>query len=306
VKSLRNAFRFIKASFKLTFSHPQLRKPWLIFAAGGSALLMLWLLPMGALAGLLSFSPIGLVLIGSVGIFFVASLCLWGEIVALKICQSTAEVISEDPDELSTASKVIPSHWLDIFLYILILPGIFVTQAFNKTSNQTQRPWMTGRFLTIPIISLENLSLREALGRVEQITRDNLLRFRPGLVPVALVATVVQGIFIICGIVLGAFLTQSITAMSTVPSLWQRLLGISVGMAIAWLLTMSGTLFSTHNRSCYHTALYTWVRNVENARKNHDAQKATTPKILQYVLGSSEISKKERKNGPKKRDPHLE
>jgi len=267
VKSLRNAFRFIKASFKLTFSHPQLRKPWLIFAAGGSALLMLWLLPMGALAGLLSFNPIGLVLIGSVGIFFIASLCLWGEIVALKICQSTAEVISEDPDELSTASKVIPSHWLDIFLYILILPGIFVTQVFNKTSNQTQRPWMTGRFLTIPIISLENLSLREALGRVEQITRDNLLRFQPSLVPVALVAAVVQGIFIICGIVLGAFLTQSITAMSTVASLWQRLLGISVGMAIAWLLTIRTTGAVTIRRFILGFGMWRTLASVRMPRK---------------------------------------
>jgi hypothetical protein len=268
--------------------------------------MILWLLPIGAVTAFIGFSPIGLILIGAAGFFFIISLYLWGEIVGLKICQSAAEVISEDPEELTTSSHVILSHWADILLYALILPRLSLTYSLNRTSDQNQQSQWVGRPLTLPIISLENLSLRETLERVKQITRDNLLRFKPGLVPVGLVVKGLQGTLMICGVVLGTLLAKRISAISTTSHLWLRLLGTSSGMAVAWLLTMIGVLFSTTAQSCYHTALYLWTRNVEDAYKNHNAQKAAPPKILQHVLGSSGISKKERKNGPKKRDPHLE
>jgi uncharacterized protein YjeT (DUF2065 family) len=305
VKSLQNAFRFINASIKLAFSHPQLRKSWWLYPAGGVLLLFLWLLPIGAVTAFISFSPIGLILIGAAGFFFIVSLYLWGEIVGLKFYQSAAEVISENAEEFTTSSNVIPSHWADVLLYTLTLPVLFLSQPFNNA----QHTWLPGKVLMIPVISLEDLSLREALDRVAQITKDNLLRFRPRLVSVAFVARILQAILILGGVLLGVIAAQSIQSITTEPNLWLRLLSllsIAAGMTIIWLMTTIGTLFSTYIRTCYHTALYVWVRNVEKARKTHNAQTASPPRILQQVLGPSRPSKKERKNGPKKRDPHLE
>ncbi len=293
MKSLRNAFRFINASFKLALSHPQLRKYWWLYPAGGLVLLLLWLLPMGLVAGLIGFNPIGLILIGGVGFFFIVSLCLWGEITAVKICQSVGEVISENPGAFSISPSKLSAHWGDVLLYTLTLPVSSLSQAIAKT----QHPWLPGKPLVIPIICLEDLSLRDALEQSAQITKDNLLRFKPGLVPVAHIARALQATSILGGILLGIVATQLIQSMASEPDLWMRLLSIAAGMTVVWLMTIIGTLFSTYIRSCYHTALYVWVRNVEQARKTQDSQTASPPRILQHVLGSSRPSKKDRKNG---------
>jgi hypothetical protein len=304
VKSLQNAFRFIGASFKLAFSHIQRLKPWLFLTAGGLALLLLWLMPVAAAAGLIGFKPIGLMLIGGLSFFFLISLVIWGEIASLPMCRAAAETLSENHEFLPVSPKVIYTHGLDILLLTLILPGVSVIKIYKtiqqKDSDYLQQRWLTGQCLFLPVVSLEALSMPKALDRVEQIIKDNLLRFKPGLVKVTLIARIVQGTLFICGAVIGAVIANLIITDPAAASHWQRILGIGAGMSTAWLLVTIGNLFSTFTRSFYHTALYTWVRNVEDARKSNEPQKASPPKILQQALGSAGFRKKEPKNGTKK------
>jgi len=308
VKSLRNAFRFIGASFRLAFTHAQLRKPWLYFTLGGLINLILWLLPIALVLGLIGFSPIGLILTGALSTFSIISLSLWGEIVSLRICRAVSKIITTHPE--SFPAEASSSHWTDVLLLRLILPAAVTFQGFrsilNKKAEKSGKNWTDVSFLIHPIISLEELALSQAIQRAVQISTNHLIRFQPGLISVGWVAVLTQWLAIISGFFAGVLVTRNMIVDPFTATLWQRIMGAGVGLTILWGCMLLGLLFSIFTRSCYHTALYLWVRNVEDARQSNDPQQASPPKILRQVLGTGRDIKKERKNGTKKRDTHME
>lgn len=308
MQSLRNAFRFISASFKLAFTHAQLRKPWLYFALGGLLDLILWLLPIALVLGLMGFSPTGLILTGALVTLFIFSMTLWGEMASLRMCRAASIIFSDHPETYPSETSI--SHWIDIFIFNLILPVAVVFRGIRSTlkknDDKSEKEWTDVSFLIPPIIYLEELALSQAIQRARQIFTENLLRFRPGLIAVGLGARVTQWSAIICGCAAGVLTARGILPDPPAATVWERILGAGAGLAILWGCILLGSLFSSFTRSCYHTALYLWVRNVENARQSRDRQQAQPPKILRQVLGTVRDDKKERKNGAQKREPHLE
>jgi len=287
VQSLKHGFRFIGASLRLAFKHSQLRKSWLYLGIGSLLLIILWFIPLALVVLLIGLTPLGLVLISALSIFLVFSLLIWGEITTLQLSPVAAILLQESSLERSLPLKPIQMHWGDIALWMLTKPGFILLTAFRRLLRheaQTTR-WYETRGLVTSVICLEDRKLVGAVERVEQILNDNLLRFRPALVRVHLIARIVQWMMLGGGIALGTFVAVSL-ADPTSASPWQQALGMGVGLLPAWLLTMIGGLFSTFTRTCYQTSLYIWVRNVELARKKNDPDKAAPPEILRNVLGA--------------------
>ncbi len=310
MQSLKNAFSFISASFKLAFSNTKLRKPWWYFIVGGVFLLILWSLLIALVVGFIGLKPLGLMLTGALSTFFVTSLLIWESIASLKIIPTAIQALTEHPEAYSDTPKQFFSSWVDAALFALVLPVSVTSQTFralfNKNANDSEQNWTAANFLILPIISLEDLSLKQAVQRTQQMVADNLMRFRPGLVPVGSVAGVAQWVCVVCGIIVGAIAANRMIMSPTLLPFWQQILPPLVGLAILGGFMLIGGIFSTYARSCYHAAIYLWVRNVENAHKSHDPQKGTPPKLLRQVLGTGRDEEKETINGTKKRNTHLE
>jgi hypothetical protein len=128
---------------------------------------------------------------------------------------------------------------------------------------------------------------------VKQILTDHLLRFRPELVGVALIARLGQWGLIISGVVLGFWVTL-ILGDPWMAGLRRSTLNVAIGLTVGGVPLLMGMFFSSFIRSAYHTALYQWVRNVEAARQTGDTSQASAPMILQQVLVHHSSSKKER------------
>ncbi len=289
MQSLKHAFRFIGASLRLAFKHSQLRKSWYYLGIGSLLLIILWFIPLALVVLLIGLTPLGLALIGALSVFLIFSLLIWGEITTLQLSPPAAILLQESSLELSLPLKPIQTHWGDIALWMLSKPGFILLTAFRRLLRheaQTTSLYET-RGLVPPVISLEDRKLAGAVERIEQILNDNLLRFRPALVQVHLIARIVQWMMLGGGMALGTFVAVSL-ANPTSTSPWQQILGMGVGLLPAWLLTLIGVLFSTFTRTCYQTSLYIWVRNVELARKKNDPDKAAPPEILRNVLGAEQ------------------
>lgn len=287
MQRLRHAFRFIGASFKLALTHPQLLRPLLFLGVGSLLLLILWFIPLASAVGLVGLNSTGLVLIGILSIFSTASLLIWGEIAALQLCPAAAELLQNPSQEFSPALNSLKAHWGDILLFVLASPWIaifrFVRKLLKREAQTTT--WFDARDLILPVVSLENLKLAQAIGRVAQMLKDNLIRFQSSLVRVRLIAKSVQWILLVGGATLGTFIAISLADPVTAP-LWLRILAVFLGLLSAWFLTTIGILFSTFTRTCYHTSLYIWVRNVERSRRENDPGLASPPDILRKVLGT--------------------
>jgi hypothetical protein len=299
VQPLRHAFRFIGASFSLALKHIKLQEPWFTLGLGTLVLLFLWFLPIAAVTAWVGLTPWGLALIGMLSIFALSDLICWGEITALQTARVFVAVNNAEASPDSGPSlKFLFAHTFDIITLVLTFPLILLVQGVkslvtpDKISADEKTLWLPARTLIIPVIAIEDLSLKAALDRLRQIVKDNLLRFRVDLIRVRLVAAVVEIMLIALGVTL-AFVVGLRIADPQTAGPWQRVLAAGIGMLIAWLPTLIGLIFSTYTRTSYATALYEWVQDVATAMKGGKTAKAQPPEILGQVLGTSSRKKKE-------------
>jgi len=297
VQSLKYAFRFIGRSFQLAKENEPLQRPWMYQSLGNFIILILWFLPMALVIGLIGFRPIGLILIGLVFVLLVISWVVWGEITAAATCQILEPLIlMEDlPPESQSIQAVFKKHWVDIFLFTFILPGGYLLNTIRKMFSKTDyKPpvFIDEHSLIQPIIVLEDLDLNGAVARVEQMAEQHLLRVKADFMRVDLIARVVEWLMLVLGFVVWFWINMKIATPLTADS-WQRIFGMGIGLLVTCVIALFGFSFSTFSRTCYHTALYLWARNVESARTSGDRLEARPPLIFTQVLASFNLRKKE-------------
>lgn len=297
MQRLTYAFRFIRACFTLAIKYPRLRRPWFHLWMGGLGVLLLWLIPLGMVTILIGFKPLGLFLMGLFVILLFYCLFAWGALTALE----TSLVF----DDLIWIEKQLPgssqqkrdfAHWQDVCLWLLTLPGLEIIRLFNQAfrpAHTAKSDWLSASYLMLPVIALEDFSLREGIDRIKQLVSDRLLRFHPALVPVRPVTGVFQWVFILGGGLLGLWVGLMIADPVT-AGLLTRLMALVAGMMLSGVLALLGIHFSSFNRVCYYTTLYQWALNVENARMTGDGSQSAPPEILSQVMRTKNPNKKEK------------
>jgi len=296
VQSLKYAFRFIGRSFQLAKENEALQKPWMVQSLGHFILLILWFLPLALVIGLIGFKPVGLILIGVIVVLLVISWWVWGEITASGFCQLfDALIVDGNLTPENSNQKLFQDDWVDIFLFTLLLPGalllVTIKRWFSKKISK-QPGWIEQHPLIQPVIVLEDLDLKGAATRVEEMVEGHLLRFQVGLMRVNLVARIVEWLMLVLGFVGGIWVSTLIADPMTAGP-WELLLGVGSGLLVAGVFGLFGFGFSAFTRACYHTTLYRWVRNVEAAKRSGDSHKARPPAILAQVLTGPIASNKE-------------
>lgn len=296
MQRLNYAFRFIKACFSLAVKHSRLLKPWVNLWMGGISLLILWLIPLGAVITLLGLTPLGMVLIGLISILLLFSLLMWGEVTALETSRAFDAITRVDfiQPELTVQTPEF-AHWKDIALWVLMLPGMEMIRFFNQVfrpDKADKHDWLGGSYVMLPVIALEDLSLAEAEERIKQLDRDRLLGFHPELVAISPVVGVLQWFLILAGAIVG-FWVGLIMADPVTAGVLSRLLAIAIGILLAGGLALIGISFSSYNRACYYTTLYQWALNVEIARSSGDNSRGLAPALLSQVMRKTKPSKKE-------------
>lgn len=296
MQRLNYSFRFIKACFYLALKHSRLLKPWLNLWMGGMSLLILWLIPLGAVITLLGLTSLGMVLIGLISILLLYSLLIWGEVTALETSRAFDAITRGDfiqPE--STGQTPEFAHWKDITLWVLMLPGLELIRFFNQVfqpSKADKHDWLGGSYLMLPVIALEDLILAEAVERIKQLDRDRLLTFHPELVAISPVVGVLQWLLILTGAIVG-FWVGLIMADPVTAGVLSHLLAIAIGILLGGSLVLVGISFSSFNRACYYTTLYQWALNVEVARSSGDTRHGFAPALLSQVMRKTKPSKKE-------------
>lgn len=285
MQRLKHAFRFIRTSLKLAFTTPELMAPLLLLLLGGLGVLLLAALPIALTVGLIGPGTLGLLLTGFFSALGLASLHIWGEMVALQISAAFSEVIQKDktPEQ---AQHPIKTHWKDVLVLSLGLPLLQISNGIREIFAKSPPPgadWRETHHLLVPLISLENRDLKDAIKRLQGILDEKLLRFHPRVVQVDLVAQAFILTLTALGLGLG-FISGLAIAAPLAASPWRRALGAAIGALVAGLFTLSGLALGKTTRTCYHTALYEWVHNVENARASGDAGRAHPPEILRDIL----------------------
>ncbi len=296
MQGLTYAFRFIRACFSLALKNPRLRKPGLYLLMGGVSVLVVWIFPLGVVTALLGVRPLGMVLTGLFATLLLFVLLVLGEVIAMETCLVFDDLIRTAlPSPETDSERRSFTHWGKVFLWVLILPGLhiiqFVDQVF-RPKHAVARDWLSAAYLMLPVISIEDRSLKDAAERITDMIQNHLVRFQPGLVKVRLVVAVVQWALILGGSALGIWAGLAIAGPGPAGVL-TRLLAIAIGLILAGTPALLGIGFSGFCRACYYTSLYQWALNVAFARLSGDSAHSLPPAILSQVMRTTNTSNKE-------------
>ncbi|MGD0807156.1 MAG: DUF6159 family protein [Anaerolineales bacterium] len=125
--------------------------------------------------------------------------------------------------------------------------------------------WTTATFFVLPAMILEDLNLGQSLKRATQIIKNNLLLVAVTEIGVSGVVDLIAVVVIVLAFVLGG----GIFYLAGVLSSWSAagvIAGVGVAVLIAGVMIAAVTALSSYAKTAYHTCLFLWARQVEEAR----------------------------------------
>jgi len=125
--------------------------------------------------------------------------------------------------------------------------------------------WTTATFFVLPAMILEDLNLGQSLKRATQIIKNNLLLVAVTEIGVSGVVDLIAVVVILLAFVLGG----GIFYLAGVLSSWSAagvIAGVGVAVLIGGMMIAVVTALSSYAKTAYHTCLFLWARQVEDAR----------------------------------------
>jgi len=116
--------------------------------------------------------------------------------------------------------------------------------------------WTVATYFIIPAIVIEDRDLKGAVARAAEIMKKNLLPIGVGEIAVGLVTGILSLIGIIVAIVIGVLLFNAIGTVT----------GTLVAILVVAVLVILVIALSMYITTAYHTCLFLWARDVEDAK----------------------------------------
>ncbi len=116
--------------------------------------------------------------------------------------------------------------------------------------------WTVATYFIIPAIVIEDRDIKGAVSRAADIMKRNLLPIGVGEIAVGFVTGLISVIGFIVAIVLGLWIMSSIGTLT----------GVIVAVTVAAVLVILIVALSMYITTAYHTCLFLWARDVEDAK----------------------------------------
>jgi hypothetical protein len=203
------------------------------------------------------------------------------------------DYLTNGDGRMDSAWEIVKRDWLDILslaaasTLISILKNAVRGGGRNRNfireavANLIDTVWTEATFLVLPIMVIEDENLKDGLKRATYIVKNNLLLVGISTIGVRWVTGLIGFVFAIVGLALGfgiAFPLISIAVNSTVLIV----LAVILGVLVASIFFMAANVIGSYTSTAYHTCLYLWARNTEQAGQG---VVASIPAPLASVLG---------------------
>jgi hypothetical protein len=144
--------------------------------------------------------------------------------------------------------------------------------------------WTTATYFVLPAMMLEDLNLGQSLKRATQIVKDNLLLVAVTEIGVTGVVDVLAAVVMVMAFVLGGiifYLAGKFSSWSSVGIF----AGLGMAVLIAGFILAVVAALASYAKTAYHTCLFLWARQVEEARARGAADASVTaPAPLAAVI----------------------
>jgi hypothetical protein len=316
MQSLRRGWVFVKQALGMIRSNPTGLIPSAYAMAAGFAMGLVFLLLIGLLLSASHAQLAGLALAGFLLCVLLlaqaSTAAIASSLTAARIYAQLTEAPASPTGQLADLRK----KWLDLLLFSLAGPGLWIAGWFKPVPKRTATPapaepaepagaepltppespilqpvqtrivdraWLGAAYLVIPIMGIEHLSIKESLPRAAQFIQTHALRLNSNQIGVQSFSWLVGGLLTLLGAVCGWTVYHFSLQSHPVTGLHLALF-ICLSLLAFDLFTLAGIIFGSYLNTVYATCLYLWSRSAAEARMNGLTEPIRIPGLLVAAL----------------------
>lgn len=297
MQSFSRGWTFLKQAWSMAFKDKDLLKPSIFALVVGMVVSVIGIIPIVGAAFLFGDSQIGkfiLFVLGAVLVFvqFVVTYVFSGMTIYLIY-----GYLTEGDGRMDKAWAIVRRDFFDILTLAAASTAVnLLRNAANRRRNGRisasaaraatgllETLWTEAAALVLPAMVIDDLSLKDGLQRVWNITKENLLLVGISTVGVRWVTSLISTVFGFAGFVIALVIGGGLSYISG-GSAAISVVGIVIGALIFFTFVMVASVFSSYTSTAYHTCLYIWARQVETARAHGSTAPVSAPAPLALAL----------------------
>ena len=298
MESFSRGWNFLKQAWQMAFQDKDLLKPSLFALVAGAVISVIGIIPIVGVALVAGDSNTGniiLFVMGAILIFvqFIVSYMFSGMTVFLIY-----QYLTEGDGKLPDAWAVVRRDFFDILTLAAVSTVVnLIKNAANRNkkggvgaavaragAGLLETLWTEAALLILPAMVIDDLNLKKGLERIWNITKSNLLLIGISTVGVKWVTGLIGFILGLIGAVIG-FAIGGGAFYASGGDVTLSAIGIAFGLLIFFFFIMVSSVISSYTGTAYHTCLYIWAREVEEAKeKGKSFDKIAAPAPLAAVL----------------------
>jgi hypothetical protein len=283
-QSIGRGWTFLKQSWTLGQKTPAVLFPTLAGLVVSVIILLIMMLPLGGMIIYLRKEPWGQVAIGTMlGLLLVILVAIASTMAVLSSNLAGTALSDQKPTTAGAWEKVSELggdlYWMGLGLPVyrswLTFRRLFLT---SKSSG-----WEDAEHLLVPVLANEQVSMREAPGRIVQMQVDNCV-FTADSVGIRRISVLLTLSALLIGLAVGLGLAWLVLTNGQDPSR-SRALAFGLTVLITAIFTLPVAHFCSYAITLFNTCLYRWGVTVRDARKTETSAEAAVPEPLAVALG---------------------
>jgi hypothetical protein len=301
MQSFSRGWAFLKQAWQMAFKDKDLLKPSLYALVVGMVVSVIGMIPIIGVAILLGNTQFGNIILFILGAIMVFVQFVVTYVFSAMTVYLIYGYLAEGDGRMDKAWSVVRRDFFDILMLagastvVNLLRsaanrnrgrGNIVSGIARGATNLLSALWTEASYLILPAMVIDDLNLKDGMGRILNITKQNLLLIGISTVGVRWVTGLISfvlgfGGFVIAFAIGGgaAYLSGGNTVVSGI--------GIAIGALIFFTFVMIASVISSYTSTAYHTCLYIWAREVEKAQVVGEPMqiRVAAPAPLAAVLG---------------------
>ncbi len=279
MESFSRGWNFLTQAWKMALTDKDLIQPSIFTMIAGFIVSLIGLIPM-ALAFLI-FGTEGAVaqsILGVLGALLVFAQYAVTYVFSAMTVKLIYDYLTHGDGKLEQAWEIVKRDWLDILSLAAASTLVNLVKNWVKGNGRNRNPlreglanlidtlWTEATFLVLPIMVIEDENLKDGLKRATYIVKNNLLLIGISTVGVSFVTGLIG--FVLGALGIGIGLGIALPIISIAGDSTPLIVGaVILGVLVASIFFMAANVIGSYTSTAYHTCLYLWARNVEQAEQ---------------------------------------
>jgi hypothetical protein len=301
MQGFSRGWQFLHQAWSMAFKDKDLLKPSIYSLIVGMIVSMIGIIPIIIAAFAFGDSQFGNIVLFVLGAILVFAQFVVGYVFSAMTVYLIYGYLSEGDGRMDRAWAIVRRDFFDI---LTLAAASTAVNLLKSLANRNRRGgigasvaraatsllevlWTEAAFLILPAMVIDDLNLKEGMGRVLKITKENLLLVGISTVGVRLVTGLIGFVLGAIGVVLGFGIFYGLGSLFGFAGVG-LVISIVLAVLVGSVFIMLASVVSSYTGTAYHTCLYIWAREVEKAQvAGKVSSQVLAPAPLAAVLGNS-------------------